>query len=114
MDILDHSGNREDVNRAIGLLKESGKAGFVGAQSILGYLYSTGKYVKIDGKTAISWYTLAAEQKDDISQYNLGLIYAQGKLVNRNIATAKVWLGEASKNGNKDAQNVLRILEKVH
>ena len=114
MDILDHSKDGDDVSDAIKLLKESGETGFVGAQSTLGYYYSLGKYVKIDGKTAINWYTLAAEQNDDIAQYNLGLIYVQGKLTNRNVATAKVWLGESLKNGNKDAQNVLKMLEKVH
>lgn len=114
MDLLAYPKDGNDVELGIGLLMKSADLGFVGAQSQLGFFYSIGRFVNVDGKQAINWYTLAAEQNDEIAQYNLGLIYAQGKLTNRNIATAKVWLGESLKNGNKDAQNVLKMMEKIH
>ncbi len=114
MDILDNSKKGEDLSEALELLKDSADLGFVGSQVQLGYMYSTGWGVSIDGKSAIEWYTLAAEQEDEVAQYNLGLIYVQGKLTNKNVATAKVWLGAAVKNGSKDAQKVLDMLEKLH
>lgn len=114
MDILDASKNGDDLSEALELLKDSADMGFVGSQVQLGYMYSIGWGVSVDGRSAINWYTLAAEQEDETAQYNLGLIYIQGKLTNKNIATAKVWLGAAVKNGSKDAQKVLDMLEKLH
>ena len=48
------------------------------AQFLLGAMYDEGHGVSQDYKTAVKWYTLAAEQGVARAQFNLGLNYATG------------------------------------
>lgn len=49
------------------------------AQYLLGIMYQQGKSVKQNDKTAITWYTKAAEQNYRLAQYALVGIYKYGK-----------------------------------
>ena len=53
--------------------------------------------------------TTKAEQGDAIAQYNLGVIYSNGKGVKKSYKKAAFWLIKAAEQGNTDAQNNLGI-----
>ena len=57
----------------------------------IGYLYDQ----RQDYERAFTFYTIAAEQGDPISQYNLGVMYKDGKGVNKDIGKAIFWLEKA-------------------
>lgn len=67
--------------------------------------YKSGGYIK----ALNTFYTLA--KKDDAkAQYNVGLIYANGKGVQKDLAKAKKWYEKAAKQGNGPAQyNLARL-----
>ena len=54
-------------------------------------------------KAAELWRPLA-EKGDAVAQYRLGLLYAEGKGVEQNDATAFTWMQRAANQGNADAQ----------
>ena len=64
--------NRGDHATALSELKPLAEQGNAIAQSNLGWMYSNGKGVTQDDKTAVKWYTLAAEQGDARAQFKLG------------------------------------------
>ena len=67
-------------------------------------MYANGKGVIGNNKTAVKWYTLAAEQGYSVAQNNLGLMYANGKGVVGNYRVALKWRTLAAKQGNASAQ----------
>jgi hypothetical protein len=54
-------------------------------------------------KAAEAWRPLA-EKGDPVAQFRLGMLYAEGKGVERNEATAFTWIRRAAEQGNADAQ----------
>lgn len=101
------------TNSAIRMLTEAAKMGNLEAQVQLGYMYGTGSGVTLNGEQCIMWYTKAAEQGDVDSMYNLGVIYAQNNLVHRDVQTSKKWASKAAKEGDKEAERLLRLLNKL-
>jgi TPR repeat protein len=55
-------------------------------------MYEDGEGVPQDDKTAMSWYTLAAEQGHAKAQKNLGFMFADGRGVSKDIVSAYMWL----------------------
>jgi len=66
----------------------------------IGYLYDQ----RQDYERALTFYTKSAHQGDPISQYNLGVMYKDGKGVNKDIGEAIFWLKKASNQGLLEAQ----------
>ena len=66
----------------------------------IGYLYDQ----RHDYERAFTFYTIAAQNGDPISQYNLGVMYKDGKGVNKDIGEAIFWLEKASNQGLLEAQ----------
>ena len=66
----------------------------------IGYLYDQ----RQDYERALTFYTKSAQQGDPISQYNLGVMYKDGKGVNKDIGEAIFWLEKASNQGFLEAQ----------
>ena len=60
-------------------------------------------YEKGDYSTALRLFRPLAEQGDAAAQYNLGLMYASGRGVPQDYASAHMWLNLAAVNGDKDA-----------
>jgi TPR repeat protein len=56
----------------------------------------------------------AAEQGSPEAQYAVGYMYYYGQGVIENRQKAWYWITAAAKNGNKDAQQAMKILEKNH
>ena len=69
-----------------------------------------GRGVPLDNKTAVKWYTLAAEQGDAVAQNNLGTMYYQGKGVSQDDKTAVKWWRLAAEQGHARAQYNLGVM----
>ena len=55
--------------------KIKAEQGFASAQFSLGLSYYKGTGVAQDAEQAVEWFRKAAEQGDDVAQYNLGVLY---------------------------------------
>ncbi len=63
-----------------------------------------------DYLVASSWYQAAAEQGDPRAQYNLGLLYMEGKGFAQDYKTAATWFHKAAEGGNARAMHNLGIM----
>ena len=54
-------------------------------------MYKNGEGILQDYKTAVKWYTLAAEQGNFFGQFNLGWMYYDGKGVLQDDIYAHMW-----------------------
>ncbi len=77
------------------------------AQFFLGVLYDSASN---DRYKAVHWYLRAAERGDSDAQHNLGLAYARGLGVKKNIPEAIKWGRSAGLKGNSDSQYNLGII----
>ena len=103
----------KNANQRLNLshLKQDAYAGDRRSQLLLGSLYEDGKQGL--GKNlpeAAKWYRKAAEQGYPQAQYNLGLLYEDGKGMTRNYHKATQWYQRAAKKGLSEAQNNLAVL----
>ena len=67
-------------------------------------MYYKGKGVNEDYNSAVKWYTLSAEQGNEISQYNLGIMYSFGLGVVPDYLKALKWYKLSSEQGYALAQ----------
>lgn len=125
---------------AIEWYRKTAEQGDAIAQLNLGVMYSNGKGVPKDSTEAVWWYRKAAEQGnaeakvglewvsanndldsldtltqraelgDTTAQFNLGLIYAKGKGVAKNVDTSVRWYRMAAEQGDADAQFNLGVI----
>ncbi len=75
-------------------------------------MYYNGEGVIKDDKTAVKWFTLAAEQGDAKAQYNLGWMYEKGLGVVQDYKTAVKWYTLAAEQGLARAQHNLGVLRR--
>ena len=92
-------------------MKLLARAGDMEAQSVLGFMYDNGDGVPENDKTAVMWYTKAAEQGYAPVQSILGVMYDNGEGVPENDIKAYVWYSISETNGNEEGKNNLKILE---
>ena len=86
------------------------KKDIMSAQYNLGVMYANGVGVPQDDKTAVKWYTLAAEQGHASAQYNLGVMYRKGQGVPQDDKTAVKWYTLAAEQGDAAAQYNLGLM----
>jgi TPR repeat protein len=70
-------------------------------------------YLRGDIDTALSLWTPLAEQGNADAQYMLGLIYFNGRYVEKNDDEAAKWLQLSAAQGNSDAELLLGVLAPV-
>ena len=73
-------------------------------------MYSNGNGVPENDKTAVKWYTLAAEQGHSTAQFNLGFMYQYGNGVPENDKTAVKWYTKVAEQGHGKAQTNLGFM----
>jgi TPR repeat protein len=71
------------------------------------FLEGQSAYLSGDYKTALKWYTLAAERGHVYALYNLGVMYENGESVLKNDKTAVKWYTKAAEQGGVIAQRKL-------
>lgn len=86
-------------------------SGDVNAQLSLGYKYLYGEEdIKTDYKKAFEYYSMAAEQNDDVAINNVGSLYFSGIGTERNTNKAATMFQKASDLGNSEATLNLAFL----
>lgn len=87
-------------------LTRQAQSGDAAAQFDLAYeYYQQGNHAK-----AFEWFTKAAHQGDAAAQSNLGVMYDEGQGVRQNIATAKIYYGQACDHGLQKGCDNYRLL----
>lgn len=77
----------------------------------LGWSYETGSEGLVqDDKKAIEWYQKAAEQGDASAQFNMAVMYHEGRGATQDFTKARYWYQKSAAQGDKDAQYNLGIL----
>jgi len=97
----------KDFYRAERIWLPLARGGNSKAQFFLGVLYES---ASSDRNKATHWYQRAAEQGYGDAQHNLGLVYARGLGVKKDIPRAIKWWRSASLKGNSDSQYNLGII----
>jgi uncharacterized protein len=62
--------------------------------------YEKGQGVNQDDAEALRWYRKAADRNDASSEYRIGMFYAEGRGVPRDLGQTHAWMEEARTNGN--------------
>jgi localization factor PodJL len=96
-------GVPRDVAKARQLYEQAANAGNVAAMHNLGVMLASGAAGQPDYRTAVTWFTLAAERGVRDSQYNLAVLYARGFGVTANPAEAWRWFALAAARGDGEA-----------
>lgn len=86
-------------------LQTKAQNGDLQAQLTLGNMYYFGEYIAKDYKEAIKWWLISAERGGDGSQFNLGVMYANGwGGVSQDYKEAIKWFLKAAEQGYVGAQ----------
>lgn len=105
-------GINQDYKEAIKLYKKAANNGEVIARAEILEIWCKENTPKIDFRTAYKWIKYWAGEDVDIAQYNLGLIYLEGKYLKRNLKKALFWITKAAEQGYKPAQKKLAKIYK--
>lgn len=92
-----------DYGTALPLFKQLAEAGHNRSQWILALMYQYGRGTQIDFSAAARWYEAAAPRNPDAAN-NLGVLYREGRGVERNLDRARELFEAASRAGSDDAQ----------
>jgi TPR repeat protein len=68
----------------------------------LGLAYAKGEGVLVNLDEAVKWWRKAAEQGEEVAQYQLGLAYSKGEGVSRDDEKAYFWMLLASSGGDPE------------
>ncbi len=106
---------RQDYAEAVKWFRKAAEQGVAAVQSKLGDMYWQGEEgLPQDYAEAAHWYLRAAQQGSGLSspwsQYNLGLMYAEGKGVHQDDAKAVKWWRKAAEQGGGYAQARLGVM----
>ena len=118
-------GVPENDAEAVKWFRKAADQGYVKAQYHLGIMYANGRGVPENDAEAVKWYRKAADgvsyrrlssrisrssQGYVKAQYNLGLMYDNGRGVSKNDAEAVKWYKKAAEQGYADAQSDLGFM----
>lgn len=104
------AGVPRDIDMAIDWYSRAAEHGSSEAQNELGYIYSSGKYIKEDLKKAVYYFRQAAFNGHPVAQYNLGVTYYTGMGQDFDLKQAYAWFELARANGHKNAEKSIEDL----
>ncbi len=102
--------DEKNITQAYPLLVTLAEGGYAMAQYQLALLYSQGKDVAQDDRSAVKWFYAAARQGEMLAQYNLALMIEQERGAVRNEQEVMKWYLAAAKQGYVLAQYNLGCL----
>ena len=85
---------------------EAAKAGDVGSMVEVANAYLNGDEVDENYEESFKWFLKAAELDNEVAQFNVGLFYAKGFVVERDLVKAAEWMHRADENSDEDAPQV--------
>ncbi|HET8728640.1 MAG TPA: peptidoglycan-binding protein [Alphaproteobacteria bacterium] len=91
-------------------LRQAAANGDARAQFEVAAIYTEGRAVPQDLKSAAVWYERAAAQGFAPAQYRLGSLYEHGEGVSKDLAEARLWYERAAEAGNRMAMHNLAAL----
>jgi len=91
-------------------VSELADRGSAAAQATMFDCYEQGRNVSADGKEAIHWLTLSAQQGFVSAEYELGRTYLYGRGIPADYNQAIVWEKKAAEAGHVDAQTDLALI----
>lgn len=107
------NGNRPNPRKAKRALEKASDAGNLEATILLARMYDEGLAGRVVPGKAFTYYLLAAERGDTSSMLMVGLFYAEGTSVPRNLEKAEDWIRKGVALGDPDGKNTLRTFLSV-
>lgn len=112
LNALQGSGAGRSNLSALADIRSAAEAGFVPAQTALGFFYENGIIVTRVPAEAVRWYRKAAETGDRLGEYALGRSYFLGTGLQGDKSQAQEWLRRAADKGDPFAWYLLgRVLD---
>jgi TPR repeat protein len=109
----DGKGVARDYAQALRWYEKAAAQDYAPAQNAIGHLYDTrngydtGNAVNRDDAEALGWYHKAADRGNARSRYHIGMFYADGRVVSRDVGQAHAWMEEAKAEAETDASKWL-------
>src|SRR5574341_1040915 len=103
-------GVPQDYLKAREWYEKAAAQGDAAAQSMLGFLYASGKGVLQDYTKAREWWDKAAAQGEVRAQSMLAFVYAEEKGVPKDHTKAREWSEKAAAQGDHNAKQILKSL----
>jgi hypothetical protein len=102
-----------DFGLAIGLLERASLLGDRDAPQLLTWLYREGKKVSRDDRAALRWAKIGAERGSLFCQAQLGLLYFEGLIIQRNVVEAAAWMILSRSGAGDMSRNADAVLESL-
>ena len=107
------NGGKPNPRKARRALESASDMGNTEAASLLGKAYDEGLFGKINHEKAFRYYLMAAERGDSSSMLMIGLFYAQGTSVQKDLSAAEMWIRKGRDLGDADGDATLRVFLSV-
>ena len=104
------NANRENVEKALGYLRQAVDAQNPYATYFLGKLYETGNHVPQNTAEAVRLFRLSAELDNEYAAYRLGKLYLGGEGILKDVEETLRWLNFAADKKNQFAEYALGVL----
>lgn len=92
---------KDAVVDSLNLMLKKAEEGDAKTQTIVGNWYYRGQHVDQDYKKAMYWWRKAAEKDEPVAIGNIGVLYADGKGVEKDEDRARKYMVKSIKLGNK-------------
>jgi TPR repeat protein len=110
VDSVEAAGPDRKIVVTSGGLFRAAERGDPRAQTMIGFMYETGRGLPQDFMLAAAWYQRAAQQGYPRAQYLLGSLYNKGQGVAEDYVTAHTWLNlAAAGSGRSEREHYLRM-----
>ncbi len=107
------AGNPPEPRKAKKYLEQSADAGDPEAAYLLGRLYDEGMLGRVNPRRAFRFFLLAAERDCGAAMLMVGLFYAQGNCVPKDLAAAELWIRKGAAPEAEDGTATLRTFLSV-
>lgn len=94
-----------DLITGMQMLRKSAESGYAPAQARLGEILDKAE----EDKDAVAWYRKAAEQGNAAGEFGLGMEYASGEGVPKDLELARLWVRRAADRGHQSAVETLAM-----
>lgn len=113
-DALDAIGGNPDPGdlKTNDILEKAADAGLAQAQTALAKRYLLGLVDGSNPEKLVEMLRNAAERGDEDAQLMLGALFADGRIVPKDLVQARVFLDMASRQGSKEANELIPVLER--
>jgi len=105
--------SEKDFSKALHYFTLAANKGYGESLGALGSMYYSGKGTAADFKEAVKWWKMGVSKKDAYSEYGLGLCFAIGTEVNKDLDESQRLLKSALAHGESRASEGLKLVEQL-